>query len=1006
MDKKMFQRQPLLLLISILLLCTACQATDPSPAVSPSPPSAPQPTLAPTPLPTPVVTAAPTASPTPETGESAETNPQAPPVIIVGSKDHTGQILLGKMQVVLLKEAGYDVVDKTGLGDSAAVRAALESGAIDLYVESTGAALTAYHGIPAPAQPSDPDRSHSLAKSLDDPLDIVWLDRGYFDDAYTLVAPQHIRDRGIATLEELADYMNANGSLLTLCVENEFYNRRLDGLSGLQEHYFFSFLPENILVVEADQGYEELLVGRCDIAAGRIADGRIAAWGFHPLADTLNFFPAYVPAPVIRRATLIKYPELSEVLGEIGAHLDNTSLSQLSARVSLGADGAPNSGDEESASDVAHDFLQTHLLLGERPQITVGSQQRTGQLILGQALVLILEEAGYQVVDKTGLGDLADVRAALESGEIDLCLDTTGDALSGRHGLPPSALPADPDRSHALAQRMDQPLNLVWLERGDLNNTYTLVASQSVVEQGVATLEELASFMNSEEPALTLCAETEFLGRPQDGLSGLQAHYHFSFPEENILPMEPGQTYQGLLDGRCDVAQGRAAGWGFHTLEDTLDFFPLYTAAPVVRQESLNEHPELAELLNQFSALLGNAAMAQLNVRVNLGSDGTPGSGDEETVEDAALDFLQRAGLLGGRPRIMVGAEEGQAALLGKMWLLMLQQVGYQAADRTELGDSRAALESGEIDLYAASTGRALSLAHGLGPAELPADPDQSLTLIRRLDEPLGITWLERTNLLGAPLDVGGDLVTTTIIAPAIRQVTLEKYPELDDLLAQLSFRLDNATMSQLHARVELGADGETVESVAALFLCQIGLLRDCSAAVAGPEQVCRELVSNGNFERKGGWYLPTTDQAARYTTGQVHQGEQAMLLGGLASQDDRFGHSVAHQRVVIPQGARSAALSYWYYPLSRDSADVRGPQSNDGDSQSVLVYDAEMVSVRQRLMMNLSDEQTWVLQTHDLGDLIGEEIQIFFYVVNDGDGRASAMYVDDVSLQVCYGSN
>lgn len=36
---------------------------------------------------------------------------------------------------------------------------------------------------------------------------------------------------------------------------------------------------------------------------------------------------------------------------------------------------------------------------------------------------------------------------------------------------------------------------------------------------------------------------------------------------------------------------------------------------------------------------------------------------------------------------------------------------------------------------------------------------------------------------------------------------------------------------------------------------------------------------------------------------------------------------------------------------------------------------------------------------------LIGEEVYIYFHVENDGDDLPSAMYIDDISLQVCFGS-
>src|SRR6476659_2923534 len=51
--------------------------------------------------------------------------------IKVSSKEFTEQLLLGKMLLLMLKDAGYPVEDKTGIGGSPAVRAALESGEVD-----------------------------------------------------------------------------------------------------------------------------------------------------------------------------------------------------------------------------------------------------------------------------------------------------------------------------------------------------------------------------------------------------------------------------------------------------------------------------------------------------------------------------------------------------------------------------------------------------------------------------------------------------------------------------------------------------------------------------------------------------------------------------------------------------------------------------------------------------------------------------------------------------------
>ena len=77
-----------------------------------------------------------------ESGEqdsSAQENTATP--IRIGSKEFNEQLLLGKMMLMVLQDAGYAVEDKTALGGSRAVRDALVNGEIDIYPEYTGTAL-------------------------------------------------------------------------------------------------------------------------------------------------------------------------------------------------------------------------------------------------------------------------------------------------------------------------------------------------------------------------------------------------------------------------------------------------------------------------------------------------------------------------------------------------------------------------------------------------------------------------------------------------------------------------------------------------------------------------------------------------------------------------------------------------------------------------------------------------------------------------------------------------
>jgi osmoprotectant transport system substrate-binding protein len=68
-------------------------------------------------------------------GQPAD-SPKGP--ISVGSKIDVEGPLLGEMIILMLRDNGFEVVDKTSFGPTPIVRAALESGELDIYPEYTG----------------------------------------------------------------------------------------------------------------------------------------------------------------------------------------------------------------------------------------------------------------------------------------------------------------------------------------------------------------------------------------------------------------------------------------------------------------------------------------------------------------------------------------------------------------------------------------------------------------------------------------------------------------------------------------------------------------------------------------------------------------------------------------------------------------------------------------------------------------------------------------------------
>jgi osmoprotectant transport system substrate-binding protein len=271
---------------------------------------------------------------------------------------------------------------------------------------------------------------------------------------------------------------------------HEFFVRD-DGLPGLQAHYGFEMPTAKI----TDTGitYTALADGLVDAAMGFATDGRIAGFNLVNLIDDKNYFPVYNPAPVVRKATLDKFPEAKDVLDKLGPKLDTATMTDMNYRVDI---------KKEEPAAVALEWLQKNGMVsgtpaqGKKGPISVGSKEFTEQLILGQIAILALRDAGFNVVDKTGLGGTLICREALVKGEIDLYWEYTGTAWLTflKHDKP---ITISQEAYDKVAEQDLRENNLVWTNYAAFDNTYTVMMRKDrATELGIKSLSDLANYIN------------------------------------------------------------------------------------------------------------------------------------------------------------------------------------------------------------------------------------------------------------------------------------------------------------------------------------------------------------------------------------------------------------------------------------------------------------------------------------------------------------------------------
>jgi len=270
----------------------------------------------------------------------------------------------------------------------------------------------------------------------------------------------------------------------------------------------------------------------------------------------------------------------------------------------------------------------------EKPQIVVGAKNFTEQLIVGEMVALLCEDAGYPVDRKLRLGGTGLVHESLVKGEINVYVEYTGTGLTALLKEEPMTDPqAVYDKVKAAYK---EQWNLVWLEPWGFNNTYTITMSKDKAgEWGITKISDL----KGKGENMVIGATQEFIPRA-DGLAGLQEKYEFKFKEAK--GMDSGVMYEALKEGKVDAisgfaTDGRIPAFGFINLEDDLSYFPPYFAAPVVSGALLEQDPSIADLLNKLANKLDDAAMGALNYKVD---------GDKEEPIDVARQFLKDNGLI------------------------------------------------------------------------------------------------------------------------------------------------------------------------------------------------------------------------------------------------------------------------------------------------------------------------------------------------------------------------
>ncbi|WP_333489749.1 ABC transporter substrate-binding protein [Alkalihalobacillus sp. CinArs1] len=273
----------------------------------------------------------------------------------------------------------------------------------------------------------------------------------------------------------------------------------------------------------------------------------------------------------------------------------------------------------------------------EDDPIVISGKPWTEQYILPHLIgEYIKANSDYEVEIDEAVGEVSVIHQALVDGDVDMYVEYTGTGLETVLKDTADSSESADDIFNRVKEGYKDEFDLVWLEPLGFENGYTLAITQETNKDlNAETYSDLVPVSNE----MVFGGPHPFYERI-DGYEAMVETYGFDFKETESL--DPNIMYDALNEGEVDVipaftTDGRIARFNLVSTEDDKNFFPPYYAAPVVRQETLDSHPELADIVNELAGKISEEEMSEMNAKVDL---------DGEEPEDVAMNFLKDKGLI------------------------------------------------------------------------------------------------------------------------------------------------------------------------------------------------------------------------------------------------------------------------------------------------------------------------------------------------------------------------
>jgi osmoprotectant transport system substrate-binding protein len=284
-------------------------------------------------------------------------------------------------------------------------------------------------------------------------------------------------------------------------------------------------------------------------------------------------------------------------------------------------------------------FVLVELLIGcsgrNQDTIAVGSKNFPEQALLGEILAQHLETRTHLRVERRFyLAGSYICQQALLAGRIDTYVEYTGTALTA---ILHDSIEADPAAVFRKVQtEYRKRFALDVLPSLGFNNTFAIVVrGEDARRLHLTNLTDAAPYARGWRAGFGY----EFMERP-DGYPGLARAYGLQFTAQPRI-LDLGLLYRALLDRQVDLVAGNStdgllAARDLVILADDKHYFPPYEAVPIVREDTLAQHPEVRIAIAELAGKISDAEMQKMNYAV---------AGEGRDTSDVAHEFLHSHGL-------------------------------------------------------------------------------------------------------------------------------------------------------------------------------------------------------------------------------------------------------------------------------------------------------------------------------------------------------------------------